>query len=130
YERDRLVERETLHLAVGGPSPVGPGGEGPADLHLTGTSVVSMEPGCSDNAARLSVQCDQRTARCERFVKELPKYGRLIAVRRWMLLPDERVRGSSAKCINDLPPRGPEFEEVAVQGGLKVEGHYRVESSK
>src|SRR5881394_687910 len=130
YEPERMLEHEMLHLAVVGTSPEGPGEEGPADLHLTGTSVVSMEPGCSDNAARLSVQCEQRTARCERFVEELPKYGRLIAVRRWMLLPDQRVRGYSEKCIKVLPPKGPEFEEVAFQAGLKVEGHYRVESSK
>src|SRR5207237_2594542 len=123
YEPERMLEHETLHLAVVGTSPVGPGEEGPADLHLTGTSVVSMEPGCPDNPARLSVQCDQRTARCERFVEELPKHGRLIAVRRWMLLPDQRVSGYREKRIKVLTPKWPEFEEGAVHAGLKVEGH-------
>ncbi len=45
YEPERMREHEMLHLAVVGTSPVGPGEERPADLHLTGTCLVRMEPG-------------------------------------------------------------------------------------
>src|SRR6266540_6140669 len=44
YEPERVLEHEMLHLGVMATSPVGPGEERPADLHLAARGVVCVKP--------------------------------------------------------------------------------------
>jgi hypothetical protein len=39
-----------------------------------------------------------------------------------MLFPDERIRGDREEAVEILRAQGPQFEEIASQDGLEIDG--------
>src|SRR5262249_52884091 len=107
-EPERMLEHESLHLAVVAAAPVRPGQERPAALDLAPLRVVAMEPRRSDDPAVSRVARDQGTAGLERLAKEGPKVLLLVAILDGVLLPNERVRSHREEIIEILGSKRPE----------------------
>src|SRR5262249_38226539 len=69
-EPEGVTEHESLHLAVVGAAPVGPGQERPADLDLPLPFVVAVEARGADDAAVLAVDGDQRATGFQSFAEK------------------------------------------------------------
>jgi hypothetical protein len=68
------------------------------------------------------VDGDQRSAGLELFAKEASEGVFFVPVLDRMLFPDERIRGDREEAVEILRAQGPQFEEVASQNGLEIDG--------
>ena len=124
-ELEGVGEHEAFHFAVVVSAPVGTGEEGPADLDFAFGRVEVGVAGGADDFLGFAVDDDEGAAGREGVVEELFEDVFFVAVGDGVLFPDQRIGGGVEEFLPIVGPEGPEFEEIADEVRLELEGFQR-----
>ena len=123
HESKGVAKHQALQLPVVGAAPPRAREERPADFDLASLLVVAVKPRHPDHLPRARVGGDQGSSRRQLLAEEVGERGRLVAVLRGMLLPDERVGRDGVERGEVVGAQRPELDERSPQHRLKLEGH-------
>src|SRR5262245_22629417 len=118
-----MVEHEPLHFPVVDTAPVRAREKRPTDLDLARRLVEAGVARGANHITILGINCGERSAGLHSLAEELAEYFILVTIAGRMLLPDERVGSNGVEGWVVLGPQRAEFEELALQIRLQVEGH-------
>src|SRR5207249_8911112 len=85
--------------------------EGPADFDLASDALVAVKPRRSDHGAGTPVEREEGAAGGQMVGEEVAEHGLPIAIRSWMLLPDQRVGGHGVQSLEVSFAERPQLDE-------------------
>ena len=127
---ERMVEHESLHLAVVPPTPMRPGEKGPTDFDLIGRLIIAVKARRSYHLTGRGFDRKQSAAGVQRLLEEGLEARWLGTALVRMLLPDQGIGSNREEPIVVRWGQGAKGHQRPLQGRLEMKGHSRLESPR